>query len=238
VVRGRVIGADGLRSVVARRLGLLRRPPRLRKIALTAHLEGVAVPSGWGELRASAGGCVGIALVDDRIANVTVVVTAPRRQELAGDPEAYFDAAVRRYGVTGRRVDRVLATGPFDCPMRDVAAEGALLVGDAAGYYDPFTGQGIYRALRGAELAAGAVLGGPTSASLRAYSREVRREFSPGERLQHLVEAFVSRPRLLGWAARRLERRPALGDALIRATGDLAHPRTLLRPALLAQLAF
>jgi flavin-dependent dehydrogenase len=39
VVRARVVvGADGLRSVVVRRLGLLRRAPRLRKVALTAHL--------------------------------------------------------------------------------------------------------------------------------------------------------------------------------------------------------
>ena len=39
VVRARlVVGADGLRSVVVRRLGLIRRPPRLRKLALTAHV--------------------------------------------------------------------------------------------------------------------------------------------------------------------------------------------------------
>ncbi len=31
---------------------------------------------------------------------------------------------------------------------------GVLLVGDAAGFYDPFTGEGIFSALRGAELAA------------------------------------------------------------------------------------
>lgn len=244
VLRARVvIGADGLRSAVARRLGLPRRAPRLLKIALTAHLEDVAVPAGCGELRASANGCLGVAAVGEGLANVTVVVAGAGRRDVAGEAERYFDEAVARYGLAGRRVDEVLATGPFDCPMRDVVADGALLVGDAAGYYDPFTGQGIYRALRGAELAAGALLpalaaGEVSAAALRGYARAEHREFAPGERLQHLVEAFVSRPRWLGWAARRLTRRPALGDSLIRATGDLVHPRTLLRPSLLAQLAF
>ena len=30
-----------------------------------------------------------------------------------------------------------------------------MLVGDAAGFFDPFTGEGVYKALRGAELAIG-----------------------------------------------------------------------------------
>jgi flavin-dependent dehydrogenase len=34
---------------------------------------------------------------------------------------------------------------------------GAALVGDAAGFYDPFTGEGVTLALRSAELAADAI---------------------------------------------------------------------------------
>jgi len=47
-----------------------------------------------------------------------------------------------------------MATGPFARWSRRAAAPGAVLVGDAADFFDPFTGQGIYSALRGAELAA------------------------------------------------------------------------------------
>lgn len=236
------IGADGLRSIVLRRLGLLARPPRLRKLALTAHVRGLGDMGGCGTVRARGRGCVGIANVGGGLANVTVVVPAEQAHEVGGHADAYFDAALRECGFTdARRVDDVLATGPFDCPVRGAVADGAVLVGDAAGYYDPFTGQGIYRALRGAELAAeslGAALraGDTTAAALAPYERARRRAFGPGERLQRMVEAFVSRPPLLRWAAGRLDRHPRLADAIIHATGDVHPVRSLLRPSLIAQL--
>ncbi|HEX6369040.1 MAG TPA: FAD-dependent monooxygenase [Longimicrobium sp.] len=237
-----VIGADGLRSIVLRRLGLLARAPRLRKLALTAHVRGLPDMGGCGQVRARGRGCVGIAEVGGGLANVTVVVPAEQAHEVGGHADAYFDAALRECGfLDAERMDDVLATGPFDCPVRSAVADGALLVGDAAGYYDPFTGQGIYRALRGAELAAAAIgaalrVGDTSAAALMPYERARRRAFGPGERLQHVVEAFVSRPRLLRWAARRLDRRPQLADAIIHATGDVHPVRSLLRPRLIAQI--
>ncbi len=239
-----VFGADGLRSVVVRRLGLLRRPPRLRKLALTAHVRGFNGTDGRGELHAGPRGCVGIAAVGRGAANATVVVYGDEARAVGGDPAGYFDRALEAYGFAGvERVDSVLATGPFDFPVRSAVADGALLVGDAAGYYDPFTGQGIFRALRGAELAAdvahAALRAGDASArALAPYERERRRAFAPGERVQHLVEAFVSRPALLRAMANRFTRRPALGDAVIHVTGDVSPVRSLLRPQIVAHLLF
>lgn len=244
-VRARVVvGADGLRSVVLRRLGLLRRGPRLRKVALTAHVRGADGLGTRGELRVRGGGCLGIAPVEDGRANVSVVAAGEAARAVGGDAAGYFDRALAAYGVRGvERVDEVLATGPFDWPVRRAVADGALLVGDAAGYYDPFTGQGIFRALRGAELAADAIRdalrrGDTSAAALSGYDRARRRAFGGGERLQRLVEAFVSRPRALAAVARRLDRRPEVADALIRVTGDLAPVRSLLDPALLLRLAW
>jgi flavin-dependent dehydrogenase len=235
-----VVGADGLRSVVVRRLELVRRAPRLRKVALTAHVSGVdAVGRGWGELRALGRGCVGMAEVGGGRCNVTVVVAGDEAREVAGDPAGFFDDALRRFGFAdARRVDEVLSTGPFDFPVRRAVVDGALLVGDAAGYYDPFTGQGIFRGLRGAELAARTAdaalrAGDLSAAALAPYERDRRRAFGPGERVQHLVEAFVSRPALLRLVSRGFTRRPALGDAIIRVTGDVRPVRSLLDPALL-----
>lgn len=238
-----VVGADGLRSVVVRRLGLLRRAPRLRKLALTAHMAGVEGLDGRGELHAFAWGCVGVAAVEGGAANVTVVVGEREARRVAGGREPYFDEAVRamRRLAGARRTGAVLACGPFDWPTRRAVADGALLVGDAAGYYDPFTGQGIYRALRSAALAApiadAALRADDISArALAPYHQALRAAFGPGVRFQHLIEAFVSRPKLLGTVAGRLRRSPALADALVAVTGDVRPIGSLLAPQLLAQL--
>jgi menaquinone-9 beta-reductase len=227
-----VVGADGLRSVVVRRLGLVRSPPRLRKIALTAHLRGGDVPGTAGALRVRGTRCLGVAGVGAGLVNATLVLRGDGADAIRGDPAGFFDAELRAWGVRGERVDRVLATGPFDVPVRGVVADGALLVGDAAGYFDPFTGQGIHRALRGAELAAGAVdralrEGGGGTAALREYARAARRAFAGGEALQHAIEAVVSRPRLLRAVLPVLKMTP-LGDGIVRLAGDCrdagAHP--------------
>jgi flavin-dependent dehydrogenase len=239
-----VVGADGLRSVVVRRLGLVRRAPRLRKLALTAHLLGLSDLDDRGELHVFPWGCVGLAPVGAGEANVTVVVPDSESARVAGGRERYFDDVVRGVDRLHRaaRAGTVLATGPFDWPVRTAIADGALLVGDAAGYYDPFTGQGIYRALKGAELAARAAEDALrrddlSAASLAGYERERRRAFVPGQRLQRVIEAFVSRPRLLRLAARRLRSRPELADALVAVTGDLLPVRELARARTLARLA-
>lgn len=236
-MRGRlVVGADGLRSVVLRRLHLLRRLPRLWKIALTARLRGVSAPDA-GELHAFSWGCVGIAGIGDGRVNATVVLYEGAVRQAAGARDACFDEVVS--GIASLRGavrdGEVLATGPFDWPVRSAVADGAILVGDAAGYYDPFTGQGVYRALRGAELAAEVVApalarGDVSARGLRGYDRARRREFGPGERFQRVIEAFVSRPGALAAAAAAIRARPGFADALVAVTGDVAPIRTLLNP--------
>jgi 2-polyprenyl-6-methoxyphenol hydroxylase-like FAD-dependent oxidoreductase len=188
---------------------------------------------------------VGLAALDPagRRWNATVVVDARTHgREVAGDPAAF---ALARVGAALEAVPRLAAgpwtSGPFDWPARRAVADGTVLVGDAAGYYDPLTGQGIFRALRSAELAADAIdtalrAGRALRRDLAPYERAFRRELAAPLRVQHGVEAVVSRGPLRRAALALLGRRPRPMDALIAVTGDLEPPRALLRPAVWADL--
>jgi len=241
VLRSRlVIGADGLRSIVLRKLGLVARAPHLRKVALTAHVSTAVVPGdpSMGQLHLLEGGCVGVAPVAKDTSNVVLVLGRERARMIGSDRAAYFDVSIRKVPAlaSSTRKGEVQATGPFDWPVRRTVANGALLVGDAAGYYDPFTGQGIFRALRGARLAAEvahrALRSGDLSVrSLNAYERDQRAAFAAAERLQRLIEFVVSNPYLLKTASTFLGRWPAAADRLLETTGDLIPVRALLVPS-------
>jgi flavin-dependent dehydrogenase len=155
-----VVGADGLRSVVSRGLGLVVRGSMRAKVSATLHVAGEGLPPAQGVLDVRDGRTLGVAPVGGGRWNVTLVVDAARDAALlAGDPTPEVARIMRqRFPEARWEVDQgPWTSGPFHWPVRRCWAPGVVLVGDAAGYLDPFTGQGIYRALRTAELAAGAV---------------------------------------------------------------------------------
>jgi flavin-dependent dehydrogenase len=59
-----------------------------------------------------------------------------------------------------------------------VAGDGWLAVGDAAGLVDPVTGEGLYYAIRSADLAVQSLLSGPGDTVAATYRRTLRRDFA------------------------------------------------------------
>ena len=245
---GLVVGADGLRSVVARRLGLAGRLPWPRRIAFVAHYAGVAGVGDLGEMHVDGDGYCGIASVGNGETNVAVVVPARAARRAAGDPGAFLDAWIaHRPHLAPRfagaeRVSQARATGPFAARARRAWAPGAALVGDAADFFDPFTGEGIYAALRGGELlapyarAALAAGGAAADGALREYDRARRREFGGKWAVERLIGAAVAFPPLMNHAARVLSRRRDMADLLVGVTGDFVPAREVLRAGYLLRL--
>jgi geranylgeranyl reductase family protein len=240
-----VIGADGLRSIVARRLGLARRARWPRRLALVTHYRGVAGVGSCGEMHVTSAGYAGLANVGRGETNVAVVVPASRGRDAAGDAEGFLERWIDSHpGLAPRfaraeRVSPVLATGPFASRARRASAPGAALVGDAADFFDPFTGEGIYAALRGGELlapfameslvAAGRGMHARADEALGAYDRARRAEFRGKWIVERLVGAAVAWPPLLNHAAGVLARRTDMADLLVGVTGDFVPAREVLR---------
>jgi flavin-dependent dehydrogenase len=242
-VRARVVvGADGLGSVVARRLGLTRRLRWPRRIALVTHYKGVKDVGEHGEMHVAPDGYVGIADVGGGLTTVAAVFPVSRSREISRDRIEFlrrwlFDQ--RRLALrfaSAERVTPVVATGPFASYARRASAPGAALVGDAADFFDPFTGEGIYAALRGGEILADHVtesLAAATpalaDAALREYDYARRREFGGKWLVERIIGAVVASPRLINRAARRLAARKDLADLLIGVTGNFVPAREVIR---------
>lgn len=143
---------------------------------------------------------------------------------------AHLDATAERYAA------RIPGLAPETWDTRTVSSDDWALLGDAAGFADPVTGEGIYYALRSAELLAEAYLSG----DVRSYEANWREDFGA-----ELRRAAQMRRRFYGnfWGAPFTERmiefarghrgvRRVLGDLVAGEQGYVDLKKKLVKSAL------
>lgn len=225
-----VVGADGLRSGVARAAGLGRpgRQGTRYGFALDAR---AARPNGLGprtiEMFVGPQGYLGVVSHGPERLHVAGLVRGGSETTSPGQFLATLSARfslIRGLGLLpagGEGGMVVIGAGPIPCRPARVAGGRVALVGDAAGYPEPFTGQGMCWALESSEALGQALrweaAGRWTEASARRYRLLWRRRIGRGQGFCRLLAAALDRPCLTAaafacagtspWLARWLTRR-------------------------------
>lgn len=234
-LRGQLlVGADGLRSGVRRRLGYELPPRRPQRFGLQRHYpcrpwtdwvevhwteraEAYVTPLGPSE--------VGVALLSH------------------GAPRSYAELlrcfpAIERSLSGSEPPGRVRGAGPFEQRVRSVLAPGVALVGDAAGYLDAVSGEGLALGFR----AASALVERFAAGELWRYPSDHARLCATSHIITWSMLEIARRPRLRRAIIRQLGARPALfSDLLGIASEARVAPRSLLGSTLrwaLGPLAF
>ena len=235
-----VIGADGLHSRVAACMGVRRPVPWLRRFALVGRWAGT-MPRRHAQVHLFDGGYFACSSVDDGLFTTNLVVDqtalpAGRRELPAFVRDKLRLAPALRSHLEGAEpIGPILATGPLATRTTAQVAAGVALLGDAAGYVDPITGEGIYLAMRGAALLAEPLVealahGRVDRHTLSPYLRARRREIVPRHLLAKLLQRGLRHPAVVRHVLALLATRPSLADLLVAVTGDYIAPHELLRP--------
>jgi flavin-dependent dehydrogenase len=225
-----VIAADGRGSRLAAALKLARFATSPRRWAYGAYFAGVKGLTSRGEMHIRSDGYVGVAPLPGAIANICVVraATAPHTspdQVIAGAIAA--DPLLRDRCAEASRITDVLVLGPLAVESRGAGCHGLLLAGDAAGFVDPMTGDGMRFALRGGELAAEAAVRELESGvpSFEALAASRAREFAGKWRINRALRSLVGSPRGLDAAALLARCWAAPVEYLIGVAGDVSLAR-------------
>jgi flavin-dependent dehydrogenase len=138
--------------------------PRLRLRPGVRPGSDVDLTPTFGEMHVRRGHYIGIAPVPGGLTNVCLVKPSFPGDAALGDPVSLIsrvlaaDPLLRDRAADARLVGSPVVLGPLAVDVRDAAIDGLLLAGDAAGFIDPMTGDGLRFAIQGGELAAAAAL--------------------------------------------------------------------------------
>ncbi len=225
-----VIAADGANSRLARALSLshhARHPRRWAVGAYFADVDGGSGAAAVGEMHIRHGRYIGVAPLPGDITNACVV-TADRA--LLRDPAALLCETLRNDPQLAprfrraRQIDRPVCLGPLAIDNHACGIPGLLLAGDAAGFVDPMTGDGLRFAFRGGELAAQAALSAlDGSIDAHRWLRNARhREFTAKWRFNRALRALVSSSSAVDVAGHVARAWPSLMGYVIRYAGDVS----------------
>lgn len=240
-----VVDAGGRNCVSIRRLNLKRHPKSSGKMAIAAHWQGVRLPKHYCYMHVSRPGYTGIAPVAEDVANVVLVVDShllkgrelrdfyiktvlgnPQRQELLEG---------------GELAEKPRSVDSLAYSVKSPSCGGLVLVGDAMGFIDPFTGEGIYLSLRSAQMAAGTIDAAFKKSDfsrdhLAGYEKIRIAEFHKKFLLSKILQKLIYNPPLCRWVVKTLSRNPSLAKLLVGVMGDYFPAETVVSMKYLMRL--
>lgn len=228
-----LIGADGRKSRVAK-LAHLAAPPWQERVALHVDVQSLTPTEPYGEMHVfNDGTYIGLNPIGDTTLNVSALCNPQELQRMSAmefiNQRTQASPHLRSRIAPLTEVAKVRATFPAAAAVKSVITHHAALIGDASGFLDPLTGEGIYQALWTARALAEEVI------AAKNYSRELNaglQRYAERRRAQHrgkraccqAFQSIIRRPQLSNAVLGLLSWRKGVGDAFIGLIGNIYSP--------------
>ncbi|MGC3957988.1 MAG: FAD-dependent monooxygenase [Verrucomicrobiota bacterium] len=228
-----LIGADGRKSRVAKLTGLAA-PPWQQRVALHVDVPSVTPTEPYGEMHVfNDGTYIGLNPIGANTLNVSALCDPHELQRTSAmdfinqRTQASLHLRARIKPLT--EVAKVRATFPAAASVKSVVTHHAALIGDASGFLDPLTGEGIYQALWTAQALAEQVVGVRNfnielTAGLQSYAQHRRVHYRGKRACCQAFQGIIRRPNLSNAVLGLLAWRKGVGDAFIGLIGNIYSP--------------
>jgi flavin-dependent dehydrogenase len=139
-------------------------------------------------------------------------------------------------------VEPVRAVESLGFSVKPIPCGGLMAVGDAMGFIDPFTGEGIYLSLRSSEIAveiANLALknSNVSLACLKVYEKKRKQEFEKKFLLSRILQKIIYNQFFCDKVVKNLREKRDLSETLVGVIGDLVPAERVVSFKFLSQLA-
>jgi len=218
-----------INAISLRRLNLKNKAKDEGKIAIAAHWKNIRLPQAYCYMHVGNPGYTGIAQVGSDSVNA-VMIAGTSKVKGKNITEFYKNGINQNKKRKELLEGAVLGEEPRTIESLAFSVKapncgGLVLVGDAAGFIDPFTGEGIYLSLRSAQLAA-LMLDSAfkkqdfSKNKLAEYGQARENEFAAKFTLSHILQKVIYNHRLCDFVVKTLSKNPSLADEMVGVIGD------------------
>jgi menaquinone-9 beta-reductase len=132
---------------------------------------------------------------------------------------------------------------PLGSTKRAISGDRCLLLGDAAGLIDPFTGEGIGNAIRSGRVAAEHIIEcfrqhNFSAAFNKAYDKEIYRRMWPELRVSRALQRLCHYPALLNFMMKKAAKSQYWQNFLLEIVSDTKQRKQFLNPVFYYRLLF
>lgn len=228
-----LVGADGRQSMVSKALKN-DSVPFSDKVALHVNLPARAATGNKGEMHILGNGAyVGLNPTGEGEWNLSLVCDAAEVKK-SGDPKQALLSALRQSASLDARflpfpeTASVKVTYPISHGVKKIFGKNWALVGDAAGFVDPLTGEGIYQAIFSAKILGESLAayspGVDVSPALAKYADAYRASFFAKRKLNFFFQRLIQISWACNWVGFFLSKRKKKADVFIGVVGNLISP--------------
>lgn len=228
-----LIGADGRKSRVAKLTGLATAPWQER-VALHVDVPSLTPTEPYGEMHVfNDGTYIGLNPIGPNTLNVSALCDPHELQRMTAmefiNQRTQASPHLRSRIAPLTDVAKVRATFPAAASVRSVIAQNVALIGDASGFLDPLTGEGIYQALWTAralaeEIKATRISTSDPAPALTHYAQRRRAQHRGKRACCQAFQGIIRRPKLSNAVLGLLSWRQGIGDAFIGLIGNIYSP--------------
>jgi 2-polyprenyl-6-methoxyphenol hydroxylase-like FAD-dependent oxidoreductase len=228
-----LIGADGRKSRVAKLTGLATAPWQER-VALHVDVPSLTPTEPYGEMHVfNDGTYIGLNPIGTNTLNVSALCDPHELQRTSAlaflNQRTQASPHLRSRIAPLTDVAKVRATFPAAASVTSVITQHAALIGDASGFLDPLTGEGIYQALWTARALAEEVTSARNyttqlTTGLQRYAQRRRAQHRGKRACCQAFQSIIRRPKLSNAVLGLLSWRKGVGDAFIGLIGNIYSP--------------